>query len=128
MICRSLGTSNPRSHGTWPVINRSASTFARKPAAASRLRIGDWEGDLITGRSNRSAIATLVDRASRFVRLVHLPLDHGAEAVRDWLIAAFSGLPPAARPTLTWDQGSEMAYHNDIAPLLRDGVFFRSPW
>lgn len=64
---------------------------------------------LITGRSNQSAIATLVDRASRYVRLVHLPLNHGAGAVRDGLITNLGSLPAQVRLTLTWDQGSEMA-------------------
>ena len=103
----------------------------RPPAVESRARVGDWEGDLITGRMNRSAIATLVDRASRYVRLVRLPTDHGAEAVRDQLITALRRLPDNVRLTLTWDQGSEMAYHDQIAPLLREGVFFAhpgSPW
>ena len=49
---------------------------------------GHWEGDLITGASNRSAIGTLVDRASRYTILLHLPGRHTAEAVRDALIAA----------------------------------------
>ena len=103
----------------------------RPEAAVQRQRIGDWEGDLITGRMNQSAIATLVDRSSRYVRLVHLPADHGAEAVRDGLASWLASLPAAARLTLTWDQGSEMACHDQIAPLLSEGVFFAhpaSPW
>jgi transposase, IS30 family len=103
-----------------------------RPAdALLRLRIGDWEGDLITGRMNQSAVGTLVDRASRYVRLVHLPASHDAQAVSDGLIVVLSALPEAARLTLTWDQGSEMALHELLAPLVRDGVFFAhpaSPW
>jgi transposase, IS30 family len=103
----------------------------RPPAAAGRQRIGDWEGDLITGQRNQSAIATLVDRSSRYVRLAHLPADHGAEAVRDALRMLLATLPEDARLTLTWDQGSEMALHHEVAPLLREGVYFAhpaSPW
>jgi IS30 family transposase len=99
--------------------------------AALRTRIGDWEGDLIIGRSSHSAIGTLVDRASRYVRLIHLPACHDAQAVRDGLIEILASLPEAARITLTWDQGSEMAFHDQVAPLLREGVFFAhpaSPW
>jgi transposase, IS30 family len=99
--------------------------------AALRLRIGDWEGDLIIGRSSQSAIGTLVDRTSRYLRLIHLPASHDAQAVRDGLIGVLASLPEAARLTLTWDQGSEMACHDQIASLLRDGVFFAhpaSPW
>jgi transposase, IS30 family len=99
--------------------------------ALLRARIGDWEGDLIIGRGSQSAIGTVVDRASRYLRLVHLPASHDAEAVRDGLISVLASLPEAARITLTWDQGSEMACHDQIAPLLSEGVFFAhpaSPW
>jgi IS30 family transposase len=51
--------------------------------------------------------------------------------VRDALIAALSELPAAARHTLTWDQGSELAHHQHIGEQLQDGVFFAypaSPW
>jgi IS30 family transposase len=81
----------------------------RPEQALGRQRIGDWEGDLIIGRSSQSAIGTLVDRSSRYVRLIHLPASHDAPAVRDGLITILAGLPEAARITLTWDQGSEMA-------------------
>ncbi|MFD0202643.1 MULTISPECIES: IS30 family transposase [Saccharothrix] len=83
------------------------------------------------GAAGRSAIGTLVDRASHYLLLVHLPADRTAEAVRDALMAVLGRLPEPLRLTLTWDQGSEMACHDQIAPLLREGVFFAhpgSPW
>jgi IS30 family transposase len=104
----------------------------RRPAeAAGRSEPGHWEGDLITGASNRSAIGTLVDRASRFTILLHLPGRHTAEAVRDALIAALSSLPPRLRRSLTWDQGKEMALHAEITAALSMPVYFcqkASPW
>lgn len=103
----------------------------RPPAAEQRVRVGDWEGDLITGRLNRSAIGTLVDRTSRYLRLIPLPTGHAAEHLRDGLLATFADIPPDARWTLTWDQGAEMALHHQVAPLFREGVFFAhpaSPW
>ena len=103
----------------------------RPAIVETRTRIGDWEEDLIVGRSSRSAIATLVDRTSRFVQLLHLPHGHGAAAVREALTNLFQTLPAAARLTLTWDQGSEMAEHHQLAQLFRDGVYFAlpaSPW
>jgi hypothetical protein len=103
----------------------------RPGEASARQRIGDWEGDLIIGRSSRSAIGTLVDRSSRYLRLVHLPASHDARALREELTRVLASLPETARLTLTWDQGSEMAMHDQIAPLLRDGVYFAhpaSPW
>ena len=88
----------------------------RPAGAAGREEPGHWEGDLITGASNRSAIGTLVDRASRYTILLYLPGRHTAEAVRDALIAAMSALPPRLRRSLTWDQGKEMALHTGSAP------------
>lgn len=92
-----------------------------------RQRIGDWEGDLITGRLNQSAIGTLVDRTSRYVRLIHLPNGRRAEEFRQALANSFEELPAHVRRTLTWDQGSEMAHHDEIAHLLDDGVYFANP-
>jgi IS30 family transposase len=103
----------------------------RPVEAADRSEPGHWEGDLITGASNRSAIGTLVERSSRFTILLHLPGRHTAEEVRDAVIAAFSRLPTGLRRSLTWDQGKEMALHHEIANTLGMPVFFcdkASPW
>lgn len=104
----------------------------QRPAeAADRSEPGHWEGDLITGAFNRSAIGTLVERTSRFTILLYLPDRHTAEAVRDAVIAAFVGLPPQLLRSLTWDQGKEMALHEQIASVLGMPVFFcgkSSPW
>jgi len=103
----------------------------RPAGAAGRSEPGHWEGDLITGASNRSAIGTLVDRASRYTILLHLPGRHTAEAVRDALITAFWHLPPQLRRSLTWDQGKEMALHAEITAALGMPVYFcekASPW
>ena len=106
--------------------------IGQRPAeAAARSEPGHWEGDLITGASNRSAIGTLVDRASRFTILLHLPGRRTAEAVRDALIAAMSSLPPQLRRSLTWDQGKEMALHQEVTAALGMPVYFcdkASPW
>jgi IS30 family transposase len=103
----------------------------RPGEAADREVAGHWEGDLITGASNRSAIGTLVERSSRYTILLYLPGRHTAEAVRDAVIAALGALPRHLRRSLTWDQGSEMAMHADIAQALGMPVYFcvkASPW
>jgi transposase, IS30 family len=101
--------------------------ISQRPAeAADRAVPGHWEGDLILGLGS-SAIGTLVERASRFVMLLHLPpmdgrggpqvkngpalTGHGAEAVRDAITEAIIELPEQLRRSLTWDQGAEMAEH-----------------
>ena len=80
--------------------------IADRPAEIEdRTVAGHWEGDLITGMFNQSAIATLVERTTRYVMLVHLPESHSAEAVRDGLVIAMNALPPHLRGSLTWDVG-----------------------
>lgn len=104
----------------------------RPAQAADRSVPGHWEGDLITGTSNSSAIVTVVERASRFTLLGYLPEGrHTAEAVRDVLIGAFEGFPAHLRGSLTWDQGKEMALHRDVTGALAMPVYFcekASPW
>jgi len=104
----------------------------QRPAEAEdRATPGHWEGDLITGEQNRSAVGTLIERSSRFTVLLYLPGRHTAEAVRDALVQAMSKLPPHLRRSLTWDQGKEMALHAEVAQTLGMPVFFcekASPW
>ena len=108
-------------------------SISQRPAeAASRAVAGHWEGDLIMGHDNKSAIGTLVDRASRFTILLHLPGPrHTTETVTDSLIAALEPLPAQLRRSLTWDQGKEMALHAHVTRALGMPVFFcdpHSPW
>ena len=80
-----------------------------QPRSTDRAVPGHWEGDLIMGSTaSKSAIGTLVERASRFVMLLHLPDGHGADAVDEAMIETMSQLPETLRRTLTWDQGHEM--------------------
>ena len=98
-----------------------------------RVEPGHWEGDLIMGAGNASAIVTLVECTTRFTLLGHLPdAKHDSGTVRDAVIGAMSYLPAHLRRTLTWDQGKEMARHPEIAStLVPTKVFFcdpHSPW
>jgi IS30 family transposase len=125
---RPLRKRRRRTNQRTPRFVAPAALIDRRPTIVeTRARLGDWEGDLITGRVNQSAIGTLVDRASRYVKLIHLPGGHSAPALRDALTLALLELPPGLRRTLTWDQGSEMAHHDEIAHLFSDGVFFAYP-
>lgn len=103
----------------------------RPKEADDRTVPGHWEGDLIIGAHGQSAIATLVERASRFVMLVHLPDAHDAVSVGQGLVEAIGSLPDALKRSLTWDQGSEMALHDQFTTATGCPVFFcdpGSPW
>ena len=107
--------------------------ISERPAeVADRAVPGHWEGDLIMGSTaSNSAIGTLVERASRFVMLLHLPDGHGADAVAAAMVDAMSRLPETLRRTLTWDQGHEMTSHAKIAEATGLDIYFcdpHSPW
>jgi len=89
----------------------------RPPVALERVEVGHLEGDLIVGSFNRSAIATVFDRASRHVWLADFPEDHGSDATLAALCEILDRIPAPLRRTLTWDQGREMARHADLAEL-----------
>ena len=93
----------------------------RPRVVESRTQIGHWEGDLIIGAGQRSAIATLVERKARHTILVGIRGGHNAENVGNRLIETFTGLPPALRRTLTWDQGNELFHHQRIEQATRSG-------
>jgi IS30 family transposase len=78
-----------------------------------------------------TAIATLVERHSRFVRLVELPNGHSANVVADALAQHITALPQQLPRSLTWDQGKEMAAHARFSVATGIPVYFcdpRSPW
>jgi len=106
-----------------------------------------WEGDLIIGL-NRSAIATLIDRTTRFAMLVHLPRQkgyglikpkkngpalagYGAVTMKNALARTFETLPDELRRSLTWDRGKEMSAHALLTTEIGLPVYFadaKSPW
>ena len=104
----------------------------RPPEVADRAVPGHWEGDLILGSvASGSAIGTLVERATRYVLLLHLPDNHTALTVQEAMIAKMSELPDQLLRTLTWDQGIEMTNHARIAAATGLDIYFcdpHSPW
>jgi len=85
-----------------------------RPAEADGRAVpGHWEGDLVIGKQGRSAVATLVERTSRFLILAPLT-GRDSLTVGEAVIAATGELPASIRRSLTWDCGAEMARHASI--------------
>ena len=107
-------------------------SISERPAEADDRAVpGHWEGDLIMGTTNRSAIGTLVERATRFVILLHLPGKHGAVEVREAMAAAIVKLPEHLRRSITWDRGIEMTQHEQFTIDTGVDVYFcdpHAPW
>lgn len=106
--------------------------ISERPAEVEDRAVpGHWEGDLIIGQGGRSAIGVLVERASRYVMLLHLPNGRTAEDVRTALTRQITKLPVELRRSLTWDQGKEMAEHVRFTTDTSMTVYFcdpHSPW
>jgi IS30 family transposase len=126
-------TRRPRGHS---VMNgqgqlRATVNIRERPAEANDRAVpGHWEGDLLMGK-RMHAMATLVERKSRFVMLVALPNGHSADVVADALATKITELPDQLRRSLTWDQGKEMAAHARFTIDTDIPVYFcdpRSPW
>jgi transposase, IS30 family len=109
------------------------SIHVRPPEVTHRQFPGHWEGDLIKGKGNASAVGTLVERSTRLLILVKLP--HPQPATAAHVLQAFTDkLNAVAQPmrkTLTYDRGKEMAYHQHLTAQTGVAVYFcdpHSPW
>jgi transposase, IS30 family len=103
----------------------------RPKEAEDRAVPGFWEGDLIIGKGNKSQIATLVERTTRFVMLVRIPYDRNADRVAHLLAKKMETLPEFLCKSITWDQGKEMAAHAQFTVKTGIEVYFcdpHSPW
>lgn len=106
--------------------------ISKRPVEADDRAIpGFWEGDLILGKGNKSQIATLVERTTRFVILVKIPYDRCTERVVSLLASKMETLPQIMKNSMTYDQGKELAHHKEFTVRTGMPVYFcdpHSPW
>ena len=106
------------------------SIHLRPPEVDKREMPGHWEGDLIKGKGNASAIGTLVELSSGYLILAKMH-DATATSAVEGFSAALNRMPLAARKTLTYDQGREMARDAAITQNTGVAIYFcdpHSPW
>jgi len=134
IVCLRQGHAKrlPRSRGTdrRGQIPDMVSIHVRPPEVNDRLMPGHWEGDLIKGAGNRSAVGVLVERMSRAVLLVKM-FDATAASALAGFTAKLQSLVEPLRQTLTYDQGREMARHAKLSAATGVRVYFcdpHSPW
>lgn len=113
-----------------PRIKDMISIDERPKEVEDRIIPGHWEGDLIIGKGQRSALGTLVERTTRFVMLVPLKAKD-AETVRKSFARELKKLPKQLRQSMTYDQGTEMSQHRLFTQSTQIQVYFahpHSPW
>ena len=106
--------------------------ISERPAEVEDRAVpGHWEGDLIIGQDNASAVGTLVERTTRLVLLLHLPNGRSAYDVDVAMRKATRTLPREFARSVTWDQGQEMSNHKQFTITTNVPVYFcdpHSPW
>ena len=123
------GKTSSTSEQTRGQIIDAISIRDRPAEIEDRAIPGHWEGDLLSGAKN-THIATLVERTSRFVMLVHLD-GKDSQTVVDALVQKIREMPRGLMTSLTWDRGLELAYHKKFTVATDVMVYFcdpQSPW
>jgi IS30 family transposase len=132
--CQRTGRAHRRPRNRFETSTRIGGMvmISERPAqVADRAVAGHWEGDLIMGSNNRSAVGTLVERSTRFVLLLHLPDGKSAAGVNEAMKTAIADLPTELVRSITWDQGSELNQHHQFTIDTGVQIYFcdpHSPW
>lgn len=128
---RARARGRARATGTGRFVDQMVLIDQRPDEVDERILPGHWEGDLICGAGNTSAVITLVERVSRFVVLGHLPGGHSSAEVMATLRQVVGSMDQAIFSSITWDQGSEMAGHKVFTMATDIPIYLchpGSPW
>lgn len=120
-------TLSPTSH----VLGEFNQIKDRPASVNDRTEEGHWEGDLIIGARNQSAVISLNERVTRYTKLIDLPNGYKTNDTLAGLCEAFEQIPTHLRRSLTWDRGSEMACWPDLAATYDLDIWFcdpHAPW
>jgi IS30 family transposase len=104
-------------------IKNKTSIHERPDSVEDREEFGHWEGDLIIGKGQKSAMLTLVERSSRYLMVFPIK-KKDSKTVVNTMIDAFKEIPKHLRKSITYDQGTEMAEHERVSKALDMPVYF----
>ena len=104
--------------------------IGQRPAYINKRRqAGHWEADLMLFAKYGQAVLVTHERRSRLLVLARQP-NKAAEPVAAKLIDLFGSLPKTLRRTITFDNGTEFAYHQRLHKLSMRTFFCdpHAPW
>lgn len=106
---------------------KDAVSIELRPNIQDRKQLGHWEGDQIVGIGHKSAIATMVERKTRFTYIIFLK-DRTSETMTKAIAKTLNNLIPEARKTMTYDNGMEMANHKWLTEHTGMDIYFAHPY
>jgi transposase, IS30 family len=114
-------------HRRGPRIPNRVGIERRPIQVEQRKELGHWEGDTIVGNNQDGFLVTLVERSSRLLLAVKTETKNAAE-VAQAAVDALLDMPVSWVKTITFDNGSEFAKHEDIAKVLGVDIYFADPY
>ena len=113
----------------WKTAKKRRSIDDRSVAADEKRDVGHWEGDTVEGKAHKGGLGTFVDRKSMFL-IMGKVADKSSEAMRNMIVGRFRHYPAIVK-SITVDNGTEFALHDEVEVQLKTQVFFAhaySPW
>lgn len=118
---------NKKRFGSKRTRIKDAVSIEFRPNIQDRKQLGHWEGDQIVGLGHKSAIATMVERKTRYTYIIFLK-DRTSETMTKAVAETLNNLIPQARKTMTYDNGMEMANHKWLTDNTGMDIYFANPY